>query len=99
MNTELNIITKIRNKAADILNKTGKPHYGALYLGRKEWQELEEHARAEWLVNIKSHADNWVHGIPVYYVSLLAEGIYTVTERNAAIQAKKAATPDMDALL
>jgi len=99
MNTELNIITKIRNKSADILNKTGKPHNGALYLGRKEWQELEEHARKEWMLTLYAHCDNWVMGIPIYYVSLLAEGIYTLPERNAAIQAKKDAAPIMDALL
>ena len=84
-NNTQDILTKVRNRAADIHSKTGKSPL-KLEFGKQEWDEFCEFAAKNWMVFPKVWQANYLAGIRIIANPVLPHGIYTEEEAQQAEQ-------------
>lgn len=77
------ILTKVRNRAADIHSKTGKSPL-KLVFGAAEWDEYTDYAAKNWMVFPKVWQANYLAGIRILVHPSLPRGIYTEQEAKQA---------------
>lgn len=81
--TPQDILTKVRNRAADIHSATGKSPL-KLVFGAAEWDEYTDYAAKNWMVFPKRWAANYIAGIRILVHPSLPRGIYTEEEAQQA---------------
>lgn len=77
------ILTKVRERAADIHSRTGKSPL-KLVFGDAEWEEYTDYAAKNWMVFPKRWMANYIAGIRILVEPNLPRGIYTEEEAKQA---------------